>query len=490
MTHRGFVFDDEDRLGAAGGGPRPGRRLGGDGRTAFRQADLESGAEVRLARHVHEPTVLPDDAEHRRQAEPGAAARFLGREERLEDAGQDIGRNTAAGVDHPQPRVASGADVRIRAFVGAAQRAFQGLDAQTAAARHGVAGVHGEVEQHLVQHAAVGAHRQTHRVQVQLEADVLADDALQHLRGGRHHLVQIEVLRLHHLPPAEEQQLTRQVGATFGAGADLLQALAHVGRQGLDAGRELRLHQHHRQDVVEVVGDAAGELADRLHLLGLAQLRFEGDALGDVGGVGVHHAAVDDGVERPREHALAEALLDGPPLAAVRQAVAHQRGGRGGQHGGGRRQLEIAGQRIGGVVRVGDGARAVELDHRVRVHLREGRQTLHGVFRHLAGRHVGDRGHHVRRAADLDGREPHLDRHLGAVLPAGHEGAGASHRPRRRVFPGLGSMRHVPMPQCLRQQHLDRRPDELVRTIAEHRLGAPVREADAAIGPGHEHGIR
>jgi hypothetical protein len=33
---------------------------------------------------------------------------------------------------------------------------------------------------------------------------------------------------------------------------------------------------HHRQHVVEIVGDAAGKLADRLHLLDLAELRFGG----------------------------------------------------------------------------------------------------------------------------------------------------------------------------------------------------------------------
>ena len=36
---------------------------------------------------------------------------------------------------------------------------------------------------------------------------------------------------------------------------------------------------HHRQHVVEVVRDAAGQLADRLHLLDLAKLGFGGLAL-------------------------------------------------------------------------------------------------------------------------------------------------------------------------------------------------------------------
>ena len=42
-------------------------------------------------------------------------------------------------------------------------------DGQLAALWHGVAGVHRQVQQYLVQHAAVGAHRQAGGVQVQLE---------------------------------------------------------------------------------------------------------------------------------------------------------------------------------------------------------------------------------------------------------------------------------------------------------------------------------
>ena len=39
--------------------------------------------------------------------------------------------------------------------------------------------------------------------------------------------------------------------------------------------RQLAVAEDRAQDVVEVVRDAAGEVAHRLHLLGLLQLRFE-----------------------------------------------------------------------------------------------------------------------------------------------------------------------------------------------------------------------
>ena len=47
--------------------------------------------------------------------------------------------------------------------------------------------------------------------------------------------------------------------------------------------RKVDSADHHGQHVVEVVGDAAGQLADRLHLLDLAELGLGGLALGGLG---------------------------------------------------------------------------------------------------------------------------------------------------------------------------------------------------------------
>ena len=53
------------------------------------------------------------------------------------------------------------------------------------------------------------------------------------------------------------------------------------------------------EHVVEVVGDAAGELADGLHLLALGELRFERALLGDVDGVDDHRVLVRRRRPRP-----------------------------------------------------------------------------------------------------------------------------------------------------------------------------------------------
>ena len=72
---------------------------------------------------------------------------------------------------------------------------------------------------------------------------------------------------------------------------------------------QVAVAENRRQQVVEVVRDAAGELADRLHLLRLAQLLFELAALGDVARVD------DDGADRRIAEAIDADAFHDPPVA-------------------------------------------------------------------------------------------------------------------------------------------------------------------------------
>ena len=72
--------------------------------------------------------------------------------------------------------------------------------------------------------------------------------------------------------------------------------------------------ENRRQEVVEVVGNAAGQAPDALHLLGLLQLLLEGSSLGDV----LNQAVVGDGRAvraQPQNRRVADPT-DGPVLAA------------------------------------------------------------------------------------------------------------------------------------------------------------------------------
>jgi hypothetical protein len=255
----------------AAGSRRPRRRRA-------RQHEHDRGALPDLALDVDVPAVAGDDAVHDRQAEAGAAADVLGREERLEHVLQ-------RGLVHAHAGVLD-ADLHARAerVVGVAVAGVH-AQGQHAAPRHGVAGVDAEVEQRLLQLRRLAADVQL-RLDVELELDV----ADQRARDEP-----AEVLD-------ERADVDRGV-ADAGAAGDAEELVRHLGRAGgrvdrvaqhveLDVGRALAgLHvalqlrqvaEHDREQVVELVGDAAGEATDGLHLLALEQALLDGVAVGEL----------------------------------------------------------------------------------------------------------------------------------------------------------------------------------------------------------------
>src|SRR6185437_12047309 len=104
QPHGILVLDQEQRAGAGQVARRRGvaeiGRLGrGEGFAArmARQEDRERGALLGLAVDEDESAGLLDDAIDGGEAEAGAGADFLGREERLEDARQILARDADAG---------------------------------------------------------------------------------------------------------------------------------------------------------------------------------------------------------------------------------------------------------------------------------------------------------------------------------------------------------------------------------------------------------
>ncbi len=170
--------------------------------------------------------------------------------------------NADAGVGHAD----HGIGVRPHGLVAAAGAG----DPHHPALGHGVAGVDGEVEQSQLELVGVGQGPGRFRIEVGGDAVLRADGAGQQVVHALNQAVDVHRLQRQPLRARKGQQLPRQLGGA-------VRGLVRVLRQARDflvlgpALDELQVAIDDGEQVVEVVGDAAGELAHRLHLLRLHQ---------------------------------------------------------------------------------------------------------------------------------------------------------------------------------------------------------------------------
>lgn len=155
-----------------------------------------------------------------------------------------------------------------------------GADAQTAAVGHGVPGVERQVQQHVLQLIGIATGQPEVVGEHQLERHQRADGALQQVPHAADQRVAVGRPHLQRLAPGEGQQPMgqgrRPVCRALGIGemasqvivAALIEATFKQAQRADDAA----------QEVVEVMGEATGELTDRFHLLCLVQCRFGGCA--------------------------------------------------------------------------------------------------------------------------------------------------------------------------------------------------------------------
>ena len=160
--------------------------------------------------------------------------------------------------------------------------AVGGLQRQASALRHGIARVDAQVEDRGLQLRRVRQRHPQPAAQHGLHAHGLAQRARDQLRHAGHELVRIDGLGRQRLLPRERQQPSHQrcglVGTLQSAGeksVSLLFGGRHASARQADAAGDDRQH------VVEVVRDAACQLADRFHLLHLPHLLLGGVAFGN-----------------------------------------------------------------------------------------------------------------------------------------------------------------------------------------------------------------
>ena len=139
---------------------------------------------------------------------------------------------------------------------------------QFPAVGHGVTGVHREVEQRKLQGTEVSLERPDVQGDIDVELNVLPHALTEQFAHALDMLRQIDALRMQRLPTGERQQPAGQFRCAPGCLLGPSQrpfAQPHVARLGKD----LQPIDDHHEQIVEVVRNPAGKLADRLQLLHL-----------------------------------------------------------------------------------------------------------------------------------------------------------------------------------------------------------------------------
>ena len=116
----------------------------------------------------------------------------------------------------------------------------------------------------------------------EVERDPLVQRMTQQLRQLRYQARDIGRLRRQGLAAGERQKLLGQSRSAFGRRRGVVEAADCLG-VGADIGpHEVEIGLDDLQDVVEIVRHAAGQLADRFHLLALPERRLVAQLFGDV----------------------------------------------------------------------------------------------------------------------------------------------------------------------------------------------------------------
>ena len=119
----------------------------------------------------------------------------------------------------------------------------------------------------------------------EFDPDVLAERAAHQRFHAGQQFAQVGRARLQHLAAPEGEQPARQVGAAFGRHPHRLGERTQLVVE--QAGEHIGVEQDGGQQIVEVMRDPAGELAERFDPLCLRELDLDLLLLGDVG----HHEA-------------------------------------------------------------------------------------------------------------------------------------------------------------------------------------------------------
>ena len=268
IPHGGIVLHEQNEFGAAAGGVgffrNRGRRLRGAGKV-----DRERRPASGLALDEDRTFTLLHDAVDGGETEPVPLAVRLGREERLEDMREHFARHADPGIFHPQTDPVPGLDTVVNRERGVVDVDVGRLDRKAPSFGHRVPGVESQVQDHLLELRGFGLHRRNVVTEPHVQLDILTEHALQHPLGIAHHVVEVEDTGSDDLAAGEGEEAMGQIAGPLRRAPDLRERGAIL--LGADRARlqEFGVAEDGGQQVVEVVGDAAGQPADALQALSL-----------------------------------------------------------------------------------------------------------------------------------------------------------------------------------------------------------------------------
>ena len=217
---------------------------------------------------VHDPV-------NHREPQPGPLTLLLGGEVRLEDPRHARLVHPAARVPNPQPAVATHPQPGLRGDGLAIHVDGIQLHRQhTANLLHSVSGVGAEVHEHLMQLIGISVHRRTGLVNPATNLDRGRHESTQALQRFLDQRRQVHGMPAAFAAPAERQDLAHDPLSTGNGALEIRQARRDVASPRQPKLRHFNAHQHHMQDVVEVVGHTSGQRTECLHLLRLTQVSF------------------------------------------------------------------------------------------------------------------------------------------------------------------------------------------------------------------------
>ena len=142
------------------------------------------------------------------------------------------------------------------------------------ALRHGVARVDGEIEDGRFELRRIDERHRLARHVSTLSSTISPMVRATSGAMPRDQFVDLHFARLQRLLAGEGQHLAGEVGALARRADRFVSALGACGRRVQLAFEQLEIADDDGEQIVEVVGEAAGELADGFHLLGLMELGF------------------------------------------------------------------------------------------------------------------------------------------------------------------------------------------------------------------------